>query len=404
MDKKYEEMKRYRLNITDMALRTVVCLTITTFALLFGSCGRGNLLDIKEGACVLPKIIDRDVVLRKGVTYLLEQRTYVTDCCVLTIERGVVIKVPTYVKDPCAGLVICTGSSIIACGTEKEPIVMTAASERPGSWDGITLLGQATGNKGKMAVDNNPEEEAFGGTVDDDYSGRLSYVCVEYAGSKEGAFNFYNTGRQTKVDHCQAYCSGRYGFAFTGGRVNAYYLVSTAALNTGLYFDHGYEGYLQFVRTIAPKNQTSKQYSVEVQCGNGSGGFYTRPVIANLTTDTLANGKIAYNSAVWERGVLLMINSNYRPGIYPEVKIEQQESRLYYWSSSEYPLASGRKRRADYLGAFALSERSLEDRQMLIDSFLPDERYFIVTKFLGAVCQDAPDWAKEEWVKQEKKP
>ena len=117
------------------------------------------------------------------------------------------------------------GAKINAVGTAEAPIVMTSEREEAGAWGGIHICGRAHTNAmggGYSEIGNSP----YGGDVEDDNSGVLQYVRVEYTGyafdeeHEANGISFYGVGNGTTVDHCQAYKGSDDGFEFFGGSVN----------------------------------------------------------------------------------------------------------------------------------------------------------------------------------------
>ena len=87
-------------------------------------------------------------------------------------------------------MVITKGCKIIAEGTQNLPIVFTSnesvGNRAEGDWGGLVILGQATNNQpGGVANIEGIVPSAntqYGGTNDNDNSGILKYVRVEFAG------------------------------------------------------------------------------------------------------------------------------------------------------------------------------------------------------------------------------
>jgi len=120
-------------------------------------------------------------------TYLLKGFVYVTDGAILNIEPGTVIKGD---KDTKGTLVVERGGQINAQGTKEKPIVFTsnqpAGSRSYGDWGGIVICGRAAVNStsGTATIEGGIRSEYGGGSnpVNDDNSGVLSYVRIEFCG------------------------------------------------------------------------------------------------------------------------------------------------------------------------------------------------------------------------------
>lgn len=129
-------------------------------------------------------VIKESHTIKKG-TYVLKGWVYIEDGATLTIEPGTVIKGD---KETKAALIARKGGKLIAKGTTSEPIVFTSnqakGSRKPGDWGGIILCGRAKNNidiVAGMPIEGGPVAP-HGGNNDDDNSGIVSYVRIEYAG------------------------------------------------------------------------------------------------------------------------------------------------------------------------------------------------------------------------------
>ncbi len=160
--------------------------------------------------------------LAKG-TYYLKGWVYVADGAQLTIEPGTVIKGD---KESRAALIVERGGKLIAQGEKDAPIVFTSENEagnrKPGDWGGVIICGKARNNKGEMQIEGGPRSK-HGGDDDDDNSGVLSYVRIEFAGypfetDKEiNGLTLGSVGRGTKIDHIQVSYSNDDSIEWFGG-------------------------------------------------------------------------------------------------------------------------------------------------------------------------------------------
>ncbi|MFM9907727.1 MAG: hypothetical protein ACKVOW_00190, partial [Chitinophagaceae bacterium] len=144
--------------------------------------------------------INSDTTLRKANNYILKGLVYIVGNHTLNIEAGTTIK-GSFNGTDVAALIITRGSKINAIGTPTEPIVFTSAAPSPtsGDWGGIVICGKAgvntsfNGSAGLYQVEggvDNANGDGLAGSgdavvptpVDNDNSGILSYVRIEYAG------------------------------------------------------------------------------------------------------------------------------------------------------------------------------------------------------------------------------
>lgn len=92
----------------------------------------------------------------------------------------------------------------------------------------------------------------YGGNENDDNSGELSYVRVEYSGynydddKQFNGFSFFGVGSGTVIDHIASYESQDDGIEFYGGNVSASFLVSINSQDDGIDFTDGWQGEGQY--------------------------------------------------------------------------------------------------------------------------------------------------------------
>ena len=194
-------------------------------------------------------------------TVLLQNKVYVTNGATLTILPGTIIR-GDYSSQ--ATLIITKGSKIIAEGTATSPIVFTSnepiGNRAEGDWGGLVILGRATNNQpGGIANIEGiapTSKTEFGGNDDNDDSGILKYVRVEFGGiplepNKEiNGITFGSVGSSTLVDFVQVSFSGDDSFEWFGGTVNCKHLISYRGVDDDFDTDFGYRGKVQFGLSI----------------------------------------------------------------------------------------------------------------------------------------------------------
>lgn len=213
---------------------------------------------------------------------------------VLTIEPGTVVFGDQLTKGT---LVIQRGGKIIAAGTRDMPIVFTSvkpAGERtPGDWGGIVLAGRAKNNEGPSVQLEGGYAAWHGGTDDNDNSGVLKYVRIEWAGIPINPNEEVNTltmgsvGRGTVVEYVQASFGLDDQFEWFGGTVDGRYLIAYRGLDDDFDVDLGHSGNIQFgigIRDAKDADQSgSNGFEVD---NNGSGELrepFTSSVFSNIT-------------------------------------------------------------------------------------------------------------------------
>lgn len=194
--------------------------------------------------------------------YLLQGIIYVNSGVTLTIQPGTVIRGDNTV--PNSSLFVARGGKINAIGTACNPIVFTSnkaiGARAKGDWGGLVLLGNAVNNTGTNAqIEGTAAGEPrnfHGGTNDDDNSGTLKYVRLEYCGFVFAPNNEINSltmgsvGRATTIDYIQSSFGNDDGFEWFGGTVNCKHLVSYRNLDDDFDTDLGYSGVVQYGLSI----------------------------------------------------------------------------------------------------------------------------------------------------------
>ncbi len=172
---------------------------------------------------------------------------------VLTIEPGTVIFGDLASKGT---LVIQRGGKIMAEGTVDEPIVFTSTrtpgTRVPGDWGGVVICGRATNNEGPNVQLEGGYGAWHGGDNDDDNSGILRYVRIEWAGIPINPNEEVNTltmgsvGNGTQIEYVQAAWGLDDQFEWFGGTVDGRYLVAYHGLDDDFDVDLGHSGNVQF--------------------------------------------------------------------------------------------------------------------------------------------------------------
>jgi hypothetical protein len=157
-------------------------------------------------------------------------------------------------------LIVERGGRLNAVGTAAAPIVFT--SDQPigqrgrGDWGGLIINGRARLNFGSGEAAGEGDTGVYGGNDDNDNSGILRYVRVEFAGiefSPDNELNgiaFQAVGRGTQVDHVQAHLSRDDAMEWFGGTVDGKYLVMSGAADDSVDWTFGWTGRLQFVAVL----------------------------------------------------------------------------------------------------------------------------------------------------------
>lgn len=257
--------------------------------LLFTSC-EDTIIDPNE--LVLQGTLLEDKTLTKDKIWTLKGYVYVPDGVTLTIEEGTIIESDIAEK---GALIIERGGKIMAEGTAQEPIIFTSGNDfpQPGDWGGIVILGRAKTNQGEPTIEGGIGRQ-FGGTNDDDNSGVLKYVRIEYAGvaafanSEVNALTLGGVGRGTTIEYVQTYYANDDAFEFFGGTVSPKYLVAVATADDDYDFDMGYTGTIQYaISKRDPLFVDGGDAGNGVECDNDGAGSTltptTKPTLLNFT-------------------------------------------------------------------------------------------------------------------------
>jgi hypothetical protein len=269
--------------------------------------------------------------------YLLKGFVYVAEGATLTIEAGTIIKGD---KDTKASLIVKAGARLIAQGTAQNPIVFTSNQPKGargyGDWGGIILLGKAKVNKSPATVEGE-NLSTFGGTDDEDNSGILKYVRIEFAGiafepDKEiNGLTLGGVGRGTQIDYVQVSYSGDDAYEWFGGTVNAKHLIAYRTLDDDFDTDNGYSGKVQFGFALRDPNiadQCTCSSSNAFESDNDGSGTNALPqttvAFANMSI-YIANGTVnaKYNDgALIRRNSAMSLYNSVIIGEYPKAGIE----------------------------------------------------------------------------------
>lgn len=273
--------------------------------------------------------------------YMLSGFVYVKNGAVLTIEPGTIIKGVINTK---ATLIIERGAKIMAEGTADKPIVFTsgqpAGQRNTGDWGGLVICGKAKTNKHDNGAGFGIAEggilSEYGGTDDNDNSGVLQYVRIEFPGipltstanSEINGLTLYSVGKSTVIDHIQVSFSGDDLFEWFGGNVNLKYIVAFRGLDDDLDTDNGYSGKVQFAFALRDPNKSDQSGSNGFESDNDADGSLltpvTSPLFSNITvygpltvTNTLPTGHMFQKSMHLRRGTMTSIYNSVLVG-YPE--------------------------------------------------------------------------------------
>jgi hypothetical protein len=268
-------------------------LTLTLFSCTKELGGDGGAINVPSST-VISGVINTTTTLTSDKEWTLKGYVYVTDGASLIIQPGTTIKSDIAEK---GALCIERGAKIIAEGTALKPIVFTSGQpigqRNPGDWGGIVILGKAKTNRTSEPTIEGGIGRPYGGTNDEDNSGVLRYVRIEYAGiaalpnSEINALTLGGVGRGTTIEYVQTIYANDDAFEFFGGTVSPKYLYAFATADDDYDFDFGYTGELSFgVSKRDPLFVDNGDAGNGVECDNDGTGStaqpYTHPKLLNM--------------------------------------------------------------------------------------------------------------------------
>ncbi|MFN9710591.1 MAG: T9SS type A sorting domain-containing protein, partial [Bacteroidota bacterium] len=247
-------------------------------------------------------------------TYLISGLVYVAAGVTLTIEPGTVIRGDNSVSS--SSLIITKNAKLIAEGTLSNPIVFTSSkavgTRAVGDWGGLIILGRATLNRPGgtaniegIATSVNTEYGGGANPNDDDNSGVLKYVRIEFGGfvfntdQEINGLTLGAVGRATQVDYVQVSYTNDDAFEWFGGTVNCSHLVAYRNLDDDFDTDFGYSGSVQFGLSVRDpllsdqsSGSTSEGFESDTDGTAGTSTPATTCLFSNITVVGPFRGEI----------------------------------------------------------------------------------------------------------------
>ncbi|HRI01359.1 MAG TPA: hypothetical protein PK006_09945 [Saprospiraceae bacterium] len=230
--------------------------------------------------------ITNDLVLDAQKVYLLQGLVVVRNGGSLTIPAGTLIRAEANTSispKNYASIIVERGGKIFIQGTQSAPVVITsnksAGARNRGDWGGLLIAGRASHNlldgttndnvqmEGFSNVAFDPTLARFGGNSNNDFSGEIHHLRLEFGGlafeiNKEiNALTLGAVGSRTVLDHIQASYSGDDSFEWFGGSVNSKYLIAYKGTDDDFDTDNGYSGLNQFGIAVKDTNYYDLTYN-----------------------------------------------------------------------------------------------------------------------------------------------
>ncbi|CAH8287254.1 hypothetical protein EV196_109130 [Mariniflexile fucanivorans] len=240
--------------------------------------------------------------------YVLSGKVVVNEGVTLTINPGTIIKGKEGQGSLASALVVDQGGILLAQGTADMPIIFTseldniAVGEKKGSnlttanvglWGGLIVLGKApisvSGDLETKQIEGIPATDSFGqygGTVSDDYSGKLEYISIRHGGITIGADNEINgltlggVGSQTLVNQIEIVANQDDAIEIFGGSVNVSNIITYAQGDDAIDLDEAWSGTLDNALVIMGADSDS---AFELDGPAGSAATEAGYTINNVT-------------------------------------------------------------------------------------------------------------------------
>ena len=280
-------------------------LMMVCFSMAFTACNKDNTTPEDDG---LKGIVTEDMTLEADQTYYLSGSLQVKAPATLTIKEGARLVAKN--NGEVIYILIEQGAKIDAQGTAENPIVMTAEKEQEGAWGGLHICGKAHTNLGANGGMSEIGNAPYGGNDDDDNSGTLKYVRLEYTGyafddkHESNGISLYGVGSGTTISYVQTYIGSDDGIEFFGGSVNVDHCVVVNCTDDSFDWTEGWNGTAHHLVAY----QSDPTCDCLMECDNNGDNAAATPVSKpDLKYVTLiGNGETSEN----QRGIRLRAGTN----------------------------------------------------------------------------------------------
>ena len=286
----------------------------------------GGSNDDDDDIVYLSGVYPQDLSLDANILYIDNGPVLMAAGTTLTVPAGMTVKAaPVGVN---AYIAIQQGARIIANGTANNPIVFTsnAATPSTGDWGGLVVCGSASINSTAVGSTETSTTEvgglSYGGNTDEDDSGSLEYVRIEYAGgaidgnSELNGLSLYAVGNGTNIDYVQIYQGSDDGVEFFGGTVSVSHLSVVGSEDDSVDWTEGYVGTLTdvYVEHTASHDKAFECDGYNTDFSN-AGGYFSAPNITNVTIVGADDGGEAIRLRAGTQGIFTnVLISNFAEG------------------------------------------------------------------------------------------
>jgi hypothetical protein len=260
-----------------------------------GGLGRTD-INLAKPLVILSGPQTSSATLSASNNYLLRGKVNWVNGTTVTIPAG------TYLfgeKATTGYLVVDRGARIFVNGTKANPVVLTsdqdftAGLQAPGDNGGLVIHGRAVSNCANTAAGDSCSSEGgagfFGGGDDNDNSGSIRYMRIEYSGKEISIDNELNSltmnavGRNTSIEFVQSHMGSDDSFEWFGGTARLKHIVATGQDDDGLDWQLGFRGFVQFAVIQQYPNRGDKGTEADNSEFNFDAPGRSNPVFSNIT-------------------------------------------------------------------------------------------------------------------------
>jgi hypothetical protein len=244
--------------------------------------------------------------------YGLDGYVFVDSGAVLRVLPGTVVVGDTAGQN--SALCINRGGILYAAGTATQPIVFTSRStqgqRRRGDWGGLLIAGRARVNQNTPIAfeggiaDENRVRGWYGGTDDNDSSGVVRYVRVEFGGiaafpnEELNGITLGGVGRRTVFQYVQSSFANDDGIEWFGGSVDGKWLISNSAIDDDFDTDFGFSGRVQYGLIVRDPQVADQSTSQAFESDNDAAGSLNQPYTSAIFSNITAIGPLSDTAQV----------------------------------------------------------------------------------------------------------
>ncbi len=277
------------------SMKTILFLILTCIGII--SCTKDDENNTTTQYDELAGSINGTKTLDASIIYTITGPVIIENGGTLIIPAGTLIKAKKGFNNY---ILVLQGGKINVDGTAEKPVTMTAdiSEAQPGHWGGLIINGKAPLAGGTIGSTEISSAFGYGGTDANDNSGKITYLILEYPGSRSSADVEHNgltlngVGNGTIIEHILIRYSADDGVEFFGGTVNVKNLLVIDSDDDMFDFTQGYSGTLENAYGIWQsgfKSTEADPRGIEAD-GNFDGNFPTHSNqsdinIRNITFD-----------------------------------------------------------------------------------------------------------------------